>query len=100
MPPSKRPWLLHVTIEPYRFVNACTPAGIAALGLRPDYPKGSTHRSCQRIARYAYAAGEAGIAARSAAEPKGEELALFDSRFDLHQAGQKVPFERWYPGAA
>ncbi|TAM62290.1 RES domain-containing protein [bacterium] len=95
-----RPQLLQVTIAEHRFVDACTDAGLTAVGLSAAYPKGAGYRRCQRVGLAAYLAGEAGIAARSAVHSPGEELALFDSALALHRAGERVPFARWYPGAA
>ena len=79
-----------------------TPAGIAALGLPDRFPYQVVYAACRPIGAKAYDAGERGIASRSAAEATrksvvGEELALFDAALRLVVAGQRLPFNAWYP---
>lgn len=98
--PERRPDLQLFTVTPSAFVDAVTPGGIDALGLPTVYPHGCEHDACRAIARVLYAAGEPGIAARSAAYPEGEELALFDSHLTLarRKRGGRRSFADWYPG--
>lgn len=98
--PERRPDLALFTIASAPFVDALTPNGIDALGLPAAYPLGCDHDDCRTIARVLYAAGEAGIAARSGARPDGEELAVFDSHLTLakRKRGGRQKFADWYPG--
>jgi len=98
--PSMLPYLLHVAVDEHAFVDACSDRGLEALHLPASYPTGCEHDVCQTIGRAAKDAGEAGVAARSAARPNGEELAIFDSHLHLHHPGTREPFERWYLGLA
>ncbi len=100
--PDRRPHLQVFTVAQTRFVNAVTPAGIAALGLPATFPFQVTYAACRPIGAGAYDEGELGIASRSAAEATrenvvGEELALFDSALSLVTAGQRLAFNAWYP---
>jgi hypothetical protein len=73
-----------------------TPAGIFALGLSPNYPE-IPHAPCEGIAEEAYESGEHGIAALSAAESRGEELAVFDRDVEaLTRKTKREPFMQWY----
>lgn len=100
--PERRPDLQLFTVAASAFVDAITPDGIAALGLPTVYPDGCGHDACRTIARELYAAGEPGIAARSAALPRGEELAIFDTHASLarRQRSGRRTFAAWYPGLA
>ena len=77
---TARPQLQHYDIRESDFVDALTPAGVAALGLPRTYPTDIPHPPCQAIATAAYAANEDGIAVRSAvgSAPTDEELVIFD----------------------
>lgn len=61
------------------FVDAVTAAGRAALSLPANPRVGVGHTRAQAIGASAYAAGENGIACKSAAWNNGEELAIFDT---------------------
>ena len=100
--PERRPDLVLFTVAPTTFVDAVTPDGIAALGLPPAYPHDCGHDVCRPIAEALYDADESGVAARSAALPDGEELAIFDSHLDLarRKRGGRKAFAAWYPGLA
>lgn len=98
--PERRPDLQLFTVASTTFVDAITPKGIDALELPAAYPYGCGHDDCRTIARVLYAADEAGVAARSAAYPDGEELAVFDSHLALakRKRGGRRKFADWYPG--
>jgi RES domain-containing protein len=98
--PERRPDLQLFTVTPSAFVDAVTPAGIAALGLPAAYPHECEHDRCRAIARTLHAAGEPGISARSVALPAGEELAIFDARPSLarRRRNGRRKFSAWYPG--
>jgi len=100
--PERRPDLQLFTVATHAFVDAITPGGVAALGLPAVYPDGCEHDVCRTIARDLYAAGEAGIAARSAALADGEELAIFDTHATLarRRRNGRRKFAAWYPGLA
>ena len=95
--PKARPELHVLEVQEHRFVDAVTDAGIAELKLPKTFPRNSRHAPCQDAARAAYEAGEAGIAARSAAYPTGEELAIFE-RFiaTLTALRERVEFPDWF----
>jgi hypothetical protein len=102
--PEAAPVLVAVTVREGRFLNAVTPAGLAAAGLPRSYPRDSRGRiipwtRCHRIGVAAREAGLRGVAARSAAPgaPRdGEELAHFGRR-GLRR-GRATPFEQWFWG--
>lgn len=75
---QRRPDLQAYDVSVARFVDAATPAGIAALGLAASYPIAIPHPPCQGIAEAAYAQHEHGIAVLSAVRPGEEELVVFD----------------------
>jgi hypothetical protein len=95
---DRRPQLQAFSVTRWRFVDAVTERGIAALSLPKSFPDAS-HRVCRRVARVVFENGEPGIAARSAVAP-GEELAVFDGHLRLvrRKPHGRVPFEEWYPG--
>jgi RES domain-containing protein len=100
--PSRRPQLQSFTVTEGQFVDVVTNEGVAAAGLPSTYPYGADHKACWAVARQAYAAGERGIACRSAAEcgPDfwlGEELAVFDNAPMPKSAGRRRSFSQWYP---
>ena len=103
--PERLPVLVEATVPEARHVDAVTARGLAALELPATYPRdgrGRTvgHARCRRIGSAAWAAGEPGIACRSAAEGApdgGEELALFDRGVRLRR-GRRRRFDRWYRG--
>ncbi len=100
--PGRRPYLQQFAVQPSRFVDAATQAGMASLALPKRYPVTGSYAACRRVGSRAYAAGESGIACLSAAEATlsgvvGEELALFDSAIRLAIPGTRYPFRMWYP---
>lgn len=89
-------------MTPARYVDLVTAAGVEAAGLPARFPFGVGWEPCQDVARRAYAAKEAGIAARSSSEcgPSdwiGEELAVFDRAAQPRARGTRRPFTSWYP---
>jgi hypothetical protein len=110
--PEFRPVLMEFSLgrsPGRRFIDAVSTAGLAALGLPASYPR-TEHGAmvprarCRTVGARAYAAGEAGIACRSAAEAAraawiGEELALFDRASGQAVPGNRRAFADWYPQA-
>jgi hypothetical protein len=85
-----------------RYVDIVTANGVAAAGLPSEYPHGVGWSRCQPIGAATHAAGEIGIACRSAAECSatawlGEELAIFDSATQPKRSGGPRAFADWYP---
>ncbi len=99
--PERRPDLQSFIVTNHLFFDVVTEDGIAAAGLPSEYPHGCERSICQDVARTLYAAGEAGIAARSVVG-SGEELAIFDSHTSLSRRKRngRRGFEAWYPGLA
>jgi hypothetical protein len=103
--PERLPALVETAVPQARFVDAVSARGLASLDLPASYPLDGrgrvvSHTRCQPIGAAAWAAGEPGIACRSAAPdapPAGEELALFDRGLRLRR-GRRRRFERWYRG--
>jgi hypothetical protein len=103
--PERLPGLVETDLPQARYVDAVSARGLASLDLPPTYPLDARgrvvgHRRCQTIGSAAWAAGEPGIACRSAAPgapSEGEELALFDRGLRLRR-GRRQRFERWYRG--
>ena len=100
--PVRRPMLQPVAVRPHLWVDAVTPAGRRQLHLAVAYRPGQGWSPCQRVARRAYAAGEHGVAAASAAAASmggaGEELAVFDRSTDAVVAdGAPLRFSEWFP---
>jgi hypothetical protein len=99
--PEARPVAVPVTFERTSLVDAVTDAGLEALSLPAAYPHRIPHSRCQPIGATLHAAGERGIACRSAAECPGpgryvgEEAALFEGRVAVTR-GEAVPFPEWY----
>ena len=101
--PERLPALVETTVPADRYVDAVTARGLASLGLPATYPRDRrgrlvTHARCQPIGATAWAAGEPGIACRSAAPgapPGGEKLALFDRGRRLKR-GRRQRFDHWY----
>jgi hypothetical protein len=101
--PERLPALVETEVPEARYVDAVSARGLASLDLPATYPldgRGRTvgHKRCQAIGAAAWAAGEPGVACRSAAPgapPGGEELALFDRGLRLRR-GRRQRFERWY----
>jgi RES domain-containing protein len=104
--PERLPALVETEVPEERFVDAITARGLASLDLPPTYPldgRGRVvgHKRCQALGAASWAAGEPGIACRSAAPgapQSGEELALFDRGTRLRR-GRRQRFERWYRNA-
>ena len=94
---DQRPELQHYEIQESDFVDAVTPAAVAALGLAPSYPSGIPHPPCQGIAEDAYAQGEHGVVPLSAVSPADEELVIFDRDVAaLAVKTARVEFANWY----
>lgn len=100
--PDRRPHLQEFEVAAGDFVDVVTPEGVADLGLPAEYPEGAAWEDCQRIGRAAYAAGERGIACRTACQgggdPDHEELALFDRDGNPAAPGPRLTFAEWFPG--
>ena len=102
--PGRRPMLQPVAVRPGLWVDAVTPAGRRELHLAVAYRPGRGWSACQRVARRAFAAGEHGVVAASAAAASlggaGEELAVFDRSIDAVVAdGAALGFSKWFPTA-
>ncbi|HVA37856.1 MAG TPA: RES domain-containing protein [Candidatus Dormibacteraeota bacterium] len=99
--PEMQPDLVPFDVERRPFVDAVGRNGLRALRLPPRTPYGVPHGPCQEAAARAYAAGELGIAAHSAADANatsfvGEELAVFDRAVGAAKARRRIRFDRWY----
>ena len=99
--PERRPILATFDVPAASVVDVVNAKAIRELRLPKAYPVGVEWEPCQRIARRAYRDGVAGVAARSAAEARvddvvGEELAYFDSQPAL-DARDRQAFDEWYP---
>jgi hypothetical protein len=102
---ERLPALVETTVPQARYVDAVSARGLASLDLPASYPldgRGRVvgHARCRPIGAAAWAAGEQGVACRSAAPGAptgGEELALFDRGLRLRR-GRRQRFERWYRG--
>jgi len=97
--PEVRPDLQYVEIKVTSFVDVFTDAGIRAIHLPSSYPRNTTWKRCQNIARQLYEKRERGIVYRSAATLSviGEELAIFDRSLSLVKRGKRIRFSEWYP---
>jgi RES domain-containing protein len=99
--PERRPHLQTFGVPAAGYVDVVTADGVRALGLPAGYPEGADWQACQAIGSAAYAAGERGIACRTAcpggADPEHEELALFDRDGSHAIAGDRLPFPEWFP---
>jgi len=100
--PERRPQLLRFDIPASRYVDIVSAAGVSAAGLPSEFPHGVGWPRCQTVAAEAKAAGQLGIACRSAAECSatswlGEELAIFDSAPQPRAVGKPRAFADWYP---
>jgi RES domain-containing protein len=102
--PEQRPDLQLVTVNRNSVVDAVTNAGLKSLRLPASYPVGVTWSACQRIGSRAHAAGENGIACRTADAMKrtdeiveGEELVVFDTASHAVSRAERIPFSQWYP---
>lgn len=103
--PASAPVLVATEVPEAPYVDAVTEAGLRSLGLPDSYPQDAEgapvgHATCQPIGAKAKAAGESGIAARSAAEvpSPGEKLAYFGDQ-EL-EPGERRAFADWFwPGA-
>ncbi|MDE2573529.1 MAG: RES family NAD+ phosphorylase [bacterium] len=92
-----RPDLQHYGVREHSFVDAVTKAGLESIGLAGAYPHDAPPGLCRSIAREAYSMEEAGIAARSAPHPAGEELAIFDRAVkQLARKRKRQRFAQWY----
>jgi RES domain-containing protein len=99
--PDRRPHLQAFDVPRAEYVDVVSDEGVLALALPATYPDGAGWDACQRIGREAYAAGERGIACRTACasgdDPDHEELALFDRDRRPAVPGQRWPFAEWFP---
>jgi hypothetical protein len=101
--PERLPALVETTVPEARYVDAVSARGLVSLDLPATYPLDAQgelvpQERCRPIGAAAWAAGEPGIASRSAAPgapPAGEELALFDRGGRLRR-GRRRRFDRWY----
>lgn len=102
--PDRRPHLQGVDVPRADFVDAVTEEGMSALRLRAAFPHAAGRDLCQAIGRQAFAAGEPGIACRTACEggtdPDHEELALFERDGPPARPGQRWAFGEWFPTGA
>jgi RES domain-containing protein len=99
--PERRPILASFDVPPVTVIDVVAQEALRALGLPSTYPVDVGWGPCRQIARTAYHSGLAGVAARSAAEARvndvvGEELAYFDSQPTLVEIERKT-FAEWYP---
>jgi RES domain-containing protein len=99
--PEARPELVTFEVLMVDVVDACTSAGIAALGFAENFPYGVAWPPCQAIGREAHVDALAGVAARSNAEATetgsvGEELALFEEVV-VEPSRARRRFDEWYP---
>jgi RES domain-containing protein len=95
--PAVLPDLQHYDVTEEEFLDAVTPAGIAALGLTATYPVDIPHPPCQGIAAASYAAGDHGVAALSAVAPDEEELVIFDRSVSMLAVKRtRQTFEDWF----
>jgi hypothetical protein len=99
--PDAAPILVETEVPTAAYVDAVTDAGLRSLGLPAGYPleeRGAEvgHETCRPLGVAARAAGEPGIAARSAAEvpSPGEELAYFGPA-KLRPRGRRR-FAEWF----
>jgi len=99
--PGSAPVLIATEVPTDSYVDATGDAGLRSLGLPVEYPLDAGgapvgHAVCQPTGVAAQAAGEPGIAARSAAEvpSPGEELAYFgDGRLSVRE---RRAFAEWF----
>jgi RES domain-containing protein len=102
--PNRRPLAIPCQLPPVKLVDVVGTSGPQAVGLPPDYPWLVPHAICQPIGAQLRAAGEMGIACRSAAECSGpgqsvgEEAALFDISAVPSPAEPALAFDQWYDG--
>ncbi len=99
--PQARPEVVVFDVPMIKVLDACTAAGIAALGFAENFPFGVGWPSCQAIAREAHTAKLAGVASRSNAEAtatrfSGEELAVFEE-VSAGAPQTRLTFLEWYP---
>jgi RES domain-containing protein len=103
--PRSAPVLVGTEVPEAPYVDAVSDAGLRSLGLSPTYPLDEEgvkvdHATCQPLGAKAEAAGEAGIAARSAATvpSPGEELAYFGDP-PLEPLDRRAFLEWFWPAA-
>jgi RES domain-containing protein len=99
--PRSAPTLVATKVPEAPYVDAISDPGFRSLGLPQSYPRDGDgeivgHGTCQAIGTEAKAAGEPGVAARSAAEipSPGEELAWFGP--DALAPGERRDFADWF----
>lgn len=99
--PERRPVAVCCTVSPRLLANVVTETGLGAVGLPAEYPWQVGWDRCQPIGVGLRAAGEVGIAARSAAECArpgqwvGEEVVLFEPVREVRR-GRVLGFDQWY----
>lgn len=103
--PGAGPDLVAFSVDLCAVVDIVTGDGVRACGLPDEYPDGVDHPPCQKLGAAFHAAGETGLACRSASECPGpgayvgEEVPLFDhADGTLPAAGTRVRFDEWYFG--
>lgn len=69
--------LYELRIRQENLVDVATPEGMRGVNLPPDYPEGVGHERTQPIGERLHGESRPGLWCRSAARPKGEEVALF-----------------------
>jgi len=103
--PDRRPVLIETDVPERRAIDVVTDAGCRAAGLPITYPLDGRGRivgwdRTQPIGAAAWSQGEAAIAARSAALPKGErgeELAWFvRTKDDRLRVAARRRFDDWF----
>lgn len=102
--PERRPVLVGADVPTDGYLDVVTDEGCEAVELPRTYPRDGSgrevgHRRCQRVGRKArHEWGLPGVAYRSAARPRGEELAWFT---DSGGSPTRVEaFDDWYWGGS
>jgi hypothetical protein len=94
--PAHLPEAVAFEIDETKFVDAVSDVGRTALRLEVRYEQGEGYDDCQRAGRDAYAAGENGIATKSAVIEKSEELGIFDRVANrIVRLGRRQQFLDW-----
>jgi len=100
--PGTGPHLVAFDVEPCELVDVVSDDGVAACGLPDEYPRGVDHAPCQRLGVAFHAAGEVGIACRSA-QVRGttsttpDEAPLIDYEDGtLPTPGARLEFDAWF----
>jgi len=100
--PSAGPQLVAFEVEACDLVDIVTAAGVAACGLPVKYPIGADHATCQTLGAAFHAAGEVGIACRSAqghdvGTTAPDEVPVIDYEDGtLPAQGARLTFDQWF----